>query len=75
MLLHLLLYFLVTILAFAGTESNKWLYEEWNEDVIKLCLHLYLGLLPVNQKLVHEYASFLHKDCKDYTIVEVWYMI
>ncbi|XP_066281930.1 symplekin-like [Branchiostoma lanceolatum] len=30
---------------------------EWTEDLIKLCLHLYLALLPLNHKLIHELAS------------------
>ncbi|KAK2181060.1 hypothetical protein NP493_413g00016 [Ridgeia piscesae] len=29
----------------------------WTEDTIKLCLYLYLGLLPVNHKLIHELAN------------------
>lgn len=31
--------------------------EVWTEDTIKLCLYLYLGLLPVNHKLIHELAT------------------
>ncbi len=30
------------------------LQESWKEDTIKMCLYLYLGLLPVNHSLVHE---------------------
>lgn len=29
----------------------------WSEEAIKLCLYLYLGLLPVNHKLIHELAN------------------
>ncbi|KAI0228524.1 Symplekin [Lamellibrachia satsuma] len=29
----------------------------WNEDSIKLCLYLYLGLLPINHRLIHELAN------------------
>ena len=32
----------------------------WNEDTIKLCLYLYLGLLPVNHTLIHEYVIWRH---------------
>lgn len=28
--------------------------EGWFEDLIKLCLYLFLALLPVNHKLIHE---------------------
>eukprot|EP00106_Octopus_bimaculoides_P011172 XP_014778614.1 PREDICTED: symplekin-like [Octopus bimaculoides] len=31
--------------------------ETWVEDCIKLCLYLYLGLLPSNHKLIHELAT------------------
>lgn len=27
---------------------------EWSDDSIKLCLYLYLALLPQNHKLFHE---------------------
>ena len=27
---------------------------EWTDDTIKLCLYLYLALLPQNHKLFHE---------------------
>lgn len=27
---------------------------EWSEESIKLCLYLYLGLLPVGHSLIHE---------------------
>ena len=33
--------------------------SEWTEEGIKLCLYLYLGLLPVNHKLIHEYVRLL----------------
>jgi symplekin len=29
----------------------------WTEDTIKICLYLFLGLLPVNHKLIHELAN------------------
>ena len=28
--------------------------QAWNEDTIKMCLYLYLGLLPNNHKLIHQ---------------------
>lgn len=31
--------------------------DTWSEDAIKLCLYLYLSLLPVNHKLIHELAN------------------
>ncbi|XP_069117050.1 symplekin-like [Argopecten irradians] len=30
--------------------------QSWIEDIIKMCLYLYLGLLPSNHKLIHELA-------------------
>ncbi|KAJ8308619.1 hypothetical protein KUTeg_013493, partial [Tegillarca granosa] len=30
--------------------------QNWTEDSMKMCLYLYLGLLPSNQKLIHELA-------------------
>lgn len=30
---------------------------EWTEEHTKICLHLYLTLLPVNHKLIHDLAS------------------
>jgi len=29
----------------------------WTEDSIKLCLYLYLGLLPIKHNLIHELAN------------------
>lgn len=29
----------------------------WTEETIKQCLYLYLALLPLNHKLIHELAS------------------
>lgn len=31
--------------------------EGWFEDLIKLCLYLFLALLPVNHKLIHEWVT------------------
>lgn len=28
--------------------------DAWNEDTVRVCLYLYLALLPVNEKLIHE---------------------
>lgn len=28
----------------------------WNEDIVKVCLYLYLALLPINERLIHELA-------------------
>ena len=41
-------------LKFCFTEPQ----ENWTEETIKMCLYLYLGLLPVNHSLIHEYAIF-----------------
>ena len=30
--------------------------DNWTEETIKMCLYLYLGLLPVNHSLIHEYV-------------------
>ncbi|XP_021916110.1 symplekin [Zootermopsis nevadensis] len=30
--------------------------DAWNEDTVRVCLYLYLALLPVNEKLIHELA-------------------
>ncbi|PSN37455.1 hypothetical protein C0J52_11700 [Blattella germanica] len=30
--------------------------DSWNEDIVKVCLYLYLALLPINEKLIHELA-------------------
>ncbi|XP_064599772.1 symplekin-like [Liolophura sinensis] len=37
--------------------KNKDAPKVWAEDSIKLCLYLYLGLLPINHKLMHELAT------------------
>lgn len=29
----------------------------WTEDVIRACLQLYIGLLPLNQSLIHNFAK------------------
>jgi len=29
----------------------------WSDERIKLCLYLYLGLLPVNHRLIHDLAN------------------
>jgi len=29
----------------------------WSEETIKICLYLFLGLLPVNHRLIHELAN------------------
>ncbi|XP_071441914.1 symplekin-like [Hetaerina americana] len=29
---------------------------QWSEDIVKVCLYLYLALLPINEKLIHELA-------------------
>lgn len=31
--------------------------EAWQEEHTKICLHLYLSLLPLNHKLIHDLAS------------------
>lgn len=28
--------------------------DVWSEDIVKVCLYLYLALLPINEKLIHE---------------------
>jgi len=28
--------------------------DAWNEDIVRVCLYLYLALLPINEKLIHE---------------------
>ena len=30
---------------------------QWTEETIKFCLFLYLGLLPINHKLIHDLAN------------------
>jgi len=29
----------------------------WSEETIKLCLYLFLGLLPVDHRLIHDLAN------------------
>jgi len=29
----------------------------WSEETIRLCLYLYLGLLPVDHRLIHDLAN------------------
>ncbi|XP_029637763.2 symplekin [Octopus sinensis] len=42
---------------FSATKLKSDPPETWVEDCIKLCLYLYLGLLPSNHKLIHELAT------------------
>lgn len=42
---------------FSGAKLKTDPPEVWVEDCIKLCLYLYLGLLPSNHKLIHELAT------------------
>ncbi|XP_063228750.1 symplekin isoform X2 [Bacillus rossius redtenbacheri] len=30
--------------------------EAWSDDIVRACLYLYMALLPVNEKLIHELA-------------------
>ncbi|XP_069686908.1 symplekin isoform X2 [Periplaneta americana] len=30
--------------------------DMWNEDIVRVCLYLYLALLPINENLIHELA-------------------
>lgn len=41
---------------FVNLRNKEYIPDAWSEDVIKVCLYLYLGLLPVNHKLIHELA-------------------
>ncbi|XP_061172101.1 symplekin-like isoform X1 [Saccostrea echinata] len=39
-----------------GKSKNDPALQTWTEDTIKMCLYLYLGLLPSNHKLIHQLA-------------------
>lgn len=39
-----------------GKSKNDPALQSWTEDTIKMCLYLYLGLLPNNHKLIHQLA-------------------
>ncbi|XP_068085676.1 symplekin isoform X2 [Anabrus simplex] len=41
---------------FGADRGRPMKVEMWNEDIIKVCLYLYLALLPINEKLIHELA-------------------
>ncbi|XP_076096063.1 symplekin-like isoform X2 [Mytilus galloprovincialis] len=41
---------------FGNLRNKEFIPDAWTEDVIKMCLYLYLGLLPCNHKLIHELA-------------------
>lgn len=39
------------------TDRSRSLSGTWTEEYTKVCLHLYLTLLPINHKLIHDLAS------------------
>ncbi|XP_054035496.1 symplekin [Dryobates pubescens] len=40
-----------------GADKDTEVAAPWTEETIKQCLYLYLALLPLNHKLIHELAS------------------
>ncbi|XP_072031485.1 LOW QUALITY PROTEIN: symplekin-like [Amphiura filiformis] len=41
----------------SSAEDQRLAHKTWIEECIKMCLYLYLALLPVNHKLIHELAN------------------
>ncbi|XP_064621596.1 symplekin-like [Lineus longissimus] len=39
--------------------------DAWTEESIKICLYLYLGLMPINHKLIHELAAIYTSTSAD----------
>ncbi|XP_028651640.1 symplekin [Erpetoichthys calabaricus] len=40
-----------------GADKDTEVAAPWTEDTVKQCLYLYLSLLPLNHRLIHELAS------------------
>nr|XP_054759257.1 symplekin-like [Lytechinus pictus] len=45
------------VLCLADQEMQAVAAKAWTEETTKMCLYLYLALLPVNHKLIHELAN------------------
>ncbi|XP_783721.4 symplekin [Strongylocentrotus purpuratus] len=45
------------VLRLADQEMQATAAKAWTEETAKMCLYLYLALLPINHKLIHELAN------------------
>ncbi|XP_046384169.1 symplekin [Ischnura elegans] len=44
------------VVLFGEDRGRPNIETQWSEDIVKVCLYLYLALLPINENLIHELA-------------------